>query len=121
MNICIVGSRGFNDYGLLKEELDRLLNNEITYTFICGGARGADQLGERYAKEHDWPIKLFLPDWNTHGKRAGFIRNGEMRKVSQRVIAFWDGESRGTKEMIESSKKMGIETIIYYYLTGEDV
>lgn len=58
-----------------------------------------------YAKEHGLPCFKYSADWDTHGKAAGHIRNAEMRKVQTHLLVFWDGESRGTKEMIENSMK----------------
>ena len=68
---------------------------------ICGGARGADSYGETWAISNQIPIKYMLADWEKLGKAAGFIRNHQMGDYADELIAFWDGESSGTKDMID--------------------
>ena len=108
MKVGVVGSRTFNDYKLLSDTLKKI---EIT-TIVSGGARGADKLGEQYAKENNIPTIIFLPDWDKHGKSAGFIRNTDIINESELVIAFWDQESRGTLDSIEKAKKLNKQVII---------
>ena len=111
MKLAIVGSRSFNNYFLLEKIMEKY-NPEL---IICGGARGADTLGEKYALENNIPIKYFLPDWDKHGKKAGILRNIDMSNDSTHVLAFWDGTSKGTKQMIEYSKRNNkIVEIIQY-------
>lgn len=83
--------------------------------------RGADTLGERFAKENGYPIKYFPADWNKYGKAAGVIRNEEMAKYAAEyededdegiLVAFWDGKSRGTKNMIDNAEKYGLAQYI---------
>lgn len=116
MKLIIAGSRDFNDYdrakAFIKNTLHYWFHNHITgnYYFpteiVSGGATGADKLGERYAEEMKFKIKLFIPDWQKHGRSAGPIRNKEMAGYADVLIAFWDGESRGTKNMIETMERM---------------
>ena len=100
MKIGIIGSRTFNDYELLKEVMSDYLNrdNELNCDLVVsGGARGADYLGERWAKENNIPTLIFKPDWDKYGKSAGFIRNEDIVKNSDFVVVFWDGVSKGSK------------------------
>ena len=106
----IVGGRTFNDYELLKYKCDQLLKNQTDVQIVSGGAKGADTLAERYAHDKGYELKVFRADWDTYGKRAGYIRNEQMHKyISQfnnrGVIAFWDGESKGTKQNFGLGKK----------------
>lgn len=101
MKLAIVGSRDFNDYEFLKKIIDYHSCTQI----ISGGARGADRLAKRYAAEHGIPIKEFLPDWDTHGKAAGYLRNEQIVETCDELVAFWDGESRGTKHSITLAEK----------------
>jgi hypothetical protein len=71
---------------------------------LNGGAKGADSYGEYYAKERGIPVTIFLPDWNTYGKKAGYIRNKLIVESSDLVIAFWDRVSKGTKHSIDIAK-----------------
>ena len=110
--IIIAGSRNFNNYSLLTSSLYNLLVTEIIsgieVEIVSGTAKGADQLGERFAKDHNYPIKQFPADWNTHGKKAGYLRNKQMSEYADMLVAFWDGESKGTKHMIELAEKNGL-------------
>lgn len=102
MKVAVIGSRDFNDYEEVKRVLSKINITEI----ISGGARGADTLGEQYAKENNIPTKIFLPDWNTHGKSAGFIRNTDIVNEAELVVAFWDYSSKGTKDSIDKTFKL---------------
>ncbi|MBR1697914.1 MAG: DUF2493 domain-containing protein, partial [Anaerovibrio sp.] len=86
-----------------------------TVIIVSGHAPGADTLGERYAHEHGLKCELYPADWNTHGKAAGPIRNAEMANNADALIAFWDGESRGTKNMIETAKAKGLRVAVVKY------
>lgn len=117
MNIAIVGSRNFSDYGYLKEKLDSFLEdkNLNDILIVSGGAKGADQLAEKYANEKNISTMIFLPDWKQFGRSAGFIRNADIIKNSDTVIAFWDGESNGTKNSIDLGRKKDKKIIIWEY------
>lgn len=105
MKIAVVGSRGFTDYELLKFKLDKIHNKKPITVIISGGAKGADTLGERWAKENNIETLIFYPDWNKYGKKAGFIRNEDIVKNSDGVVACWNGISKGTKHSISLAKK----------------
>lgn len=108
MKLIVAGSRGFSDYSLLKSKLDYYLKNVTEQIEIVSGtAKGADTLGERYAKEKGYQIKQFPADWSL-GKKAGYLRNVEMAQYATHCICFWDGQSSGTKLMIELCKLKGI-------------
>ena len=110
VNIIVAGSRSFNNYELLEQKLDAILQNLDTQDIqiISGRANGADKLGERYAKEHSIKYLVFNVNWAEHGKRAGVKRNIEMSQVADALIAFWDGKSRGTRHMIDLAKQKGL-------------
>ena len=117
LKLIIAGSREFNDYILLKRELENFLegtdNNDVE--IVSGTARGADALGEKFALETGINVKRFPANWNLYGKRAGYIRNREMAEYANACIVFWDGKSRGTKHMIDLAKLIGIETRVVQY------
>lgn len=108
MRVAVIGSRGFNDYEKVKETLSKI---NITL-LVSGGAKGADLLGERYAKENNIETKIFIPDWDKHGKKAGFLRNTDIIENAELVVAFWDGESKGTLDSINKTKKQNKKLII---------
>ena len=103
MKTIIAGSRGFDNYESMTKELGNV-DFEITEV-VSGTARGADRLGERWAESNDMPISRMPANWDQHGKAAGYIRNEEMAKCSDALVAFWDGRSKGTKHMIDLAKK----------------
>lgn len=106
MKVIVAGSREFDDYALVEEVLSKY--DDIT-EIVSGGARGADSLGEKFALEHAIPIKRFPANWTAYGKTAGYRRNEQMAYYGDRLIAFWDGQSRGTKHMIDFARKVGLE------------
>lgn len=103
MKIAIIGSRDFTDKSLLNKTLEPY-KPKITY-IVSGGAHGADTLGEEWAKENGIETQIFYADWDKHGKRAGFIRNVDIIENCDGCIAFWDGESKGTKHSISLCEK----------------
>lgn len=106
MKTIIAGSRTFNDYDLLKQKLDYFRKHNSVTEIVSGTAKGADQLGERYATENNIRITLFAADWNRHGKKAGPMRNRTMAEYADQLIAVWNGESKGTKNMIENMNRL---------------
>lgn len=109
--IIIAGSRDIQNYFLISENLDRLIPLETREKIevVSGCAMGVDTMGEWWASANHIPIVKFPADWDTHGKRAGYIRNEEMAKYSKCLIAFWDGNSKGTKHMIDLAKKYNLK------------
>lgn len=129
--VIIAGSRSFNNYNLLKLELDKLFSEP--FIVVSGGAKGADTLGEDYAREKGYQIERYLAKWNdlsvpncrikynsygAYNAMAGHNRNQEMLNSILNnndggcVVAFWDGESKGTENMIRISKKVGVPVYI---------
>lgn len=125
--IIIAGGRDFDDYDLLVEEVcDYLLGlhvffdgNDDHIEFVLGGAKGADSLGEKFADEYGFKKKLFIPKWKrpdgTTDRGAGIRRNHEMGDYANHLIAFHDGVSRGTKDMIEYATKKGLNVKVVRY------
>lgn len=108
MKVIIAGSRTITDYN----ELIRALTHAGIQPshIVSGGARGVDQLGEKYASLHNIPVIQYLPDWDTYGKRAGYVRNMDMANSgAEMLICLWDGCSKGTKNMIDIAKQRGLK------------
>lgn len=118
IKIIIAGSRTFNNYELLKSEMNKLISPDVfcmDIEIFSGCAKGADILGEQYAKEYGFTIKRFPADWGKYGKKAGYIRNQQMSNFATHCVCFWDGKSKGTKMMIDLAKKAGLNTHIINY------
>lgn len=115
--VIIAGCRDFNDYELLKEKCDYFLHDEKKedVVIISGHSSGADALGERYAQERGFQLETFPADWKAHGRAAGPIRNARMASAANALIAFWDGKSRGTKNMIETAKNHNLKVVVVRY------
>lgn len=110
--VIIAGSRSFNDYNLLESTCNHLLENRLksnNIVILSGCARGADSLGEIYAKNNGFEIEKHPADWDTFGKSAGYRRNAEMAVCADALIAFWDGKSRGTQHMIDIARSLGLD------------
>jgi len=102
--VAIVGSRDITDVGAA------MVWNYVAYLareglapdcIISGGARGVDRAAEEAAKTNEIPFIRFDADWERDGKQAGFLRNKAMVKHADHVVAFWDGQSLGTKLTID--------------------
>ena len=105
--VVIAGCRNYNNYDEAKEYIDFCLSNirkENDIIIVSGCASGADKIGERYAKENGFKVEQYPADWEKYGKSAGPRRNRQMAEVADYVICFWDGQSRGTRSMIEYTK-----------------
>ena len=116
--VIIAGTRSFNDYELLRDSCNNLLSEKQrthTVVVISGTARGADQMGERYARERGFQLRRFPADWEQYGKSAGHIRNAKMADNADALIAFWDGESKGTKNMIDNARRKGLAVRVIQY------
>ncbi len=96
--------------------MNMLLSNiKEDITVVCGKARGADLFGEQYAKERGYAVAYFPADWDKHGKAAGFIRNEQMAQNADALVAFWDGRSRGTRNMIELARRYNLKVRVKRY------
>lgn len=105
MKTIIAGSRTIRDMAILGRAIR---NSGFTITeVVSGGARGVDQLGERWAKVHSIPLLRFLARWEEHGKAAGYYRNEQMANHADQLIAIWDGKSKGTGHVIGAMRSRG--------------
>jgi len=102
-------------HNYMGHTLDRMLMLKKAPEIISGTANGADQMGEEYAERRGFLIHRMPAEWDKHGKAAGVIRNQEMSQVADGLIAYWDGKSRGTKDMITKAINYGLETHVFRY------
>ena len=121
MKAVVAGGRDFKDYDLLKFTLDSFQQEYGNITEVVSGtAKGVDKLGEQYANENNIPIKRFVPDWQGLGKKAGHVRNRLMGDYAKEhngmLVAFWDKQSKGTKGMIDYATKIGLKSVVVYYI-----
>ena len=110
MKLIIAGSRSFTNYQLLCQTLAPE-RHRITQV-LTGGARGADQLGFRWALKHHIRSRCFAADWERFGKSAGVRRNHQMAQAGDLLLAFWDGRSAGTRHMISCMQQLGKPVVV---------
>lgn len=111
MRVVIAGSR----MGVSIEDVELAVQKAgfpITVV-LCGMANGADLCGRFVAKRLGIPVEEYPADWSRHGKAAGFIRNEEMASKAEALIAVWDGQSRGTRHMIDVATNNGLQVYIH--------
>lgn len=101
MKIAIIGSRGLH-----VGDLENYLSENVT-EIVSGGAKGIDKDAETYAKANNIKMTVFLPQYDRYGRGAPIVRNKQIVDYADRVVAFWDGMSRGTLSVIEYCKKQG--------------
>jgi hypothetical protein len=89
--------------------------SEKSILIVSGGARGADSLAERYARECGFYFTAIPAMWDLYGKRAGIMRNSEIVESADLVVAFWDGESKGTADTIEKAQLVGKDLRVIFY------
>ncbi len=111
MRVIIAGGRDITDYNLVRTAYEK--SGFVATEIVSGGARGVDYLGECLAKNLNIPIKVFPADWDEYGKKAGPIRNSQMANYADALIAVWNGESKGTGNMIVQARGKGLDIFIY--------
>ena len=110
MKIAIVGSR---DYPRLNAVAAFVAVLPEDTEIVSGGARGVDQAAADAARRSKKLLYVFEADWKAHGKRAGFLRNQEIVDYSDKVVAFWDGKSRGTLDTITKARAAGKPVTVF--------
>lgn len=129
--VIVAGSRTFHEYETVQSTLSAMFEEPVI--IVSGGANGPDTMGAKWAAEVGYPIEKHPAHWmnldvpgckiryNAHGPynaNAGMNRNKRMLESVQAnpdggmVVAFWNGRSKGTKNMIEIAQKAGIEVHI---------
>lgn len=117
MKTVIAGSRGITSRKVVDEAIQA--SGFTISEVVSGGARGVDRLGEDWAEENKVPVKRFLAKWAEYGKAAGPIRNRHMADYAEALIAIWDGESKGTLNMITQAKCRGLHVYVHVVRRSE--
>lgn len=112
MRMVVSGSRTITDEAWIERTLAGYI--AVKDVVITGGCRGVDTIAHDFARRMFAKTRVIEADWQEHGKAAGPIRNAKMLRGSDVLIAFWDGESRGTKSAIDEARKLRVETHIHY-------
>lgn len=115
MNLGITGSRSIDDASFVEDVLNHLYKIYFFNIINSGGAVGVDSLAENWARENQMAINQFLPDYKCYGKEAPLVRNRLIVDSSDRMLAIWDGESKGTAYTIRWAQSHNIPVDIYVY------
>jgi hypothetical protein len=118
MRVIIAGSRD----NVSQADIDHAIEasgwvKEITVV-VSGAARGADRMGENWAKRNGITIDSRPANWDKYGKSAGYKRNQEMADNADALIAVWDGVSRGTGHMVDIAKAKKLPVFVYNLKDG---
>ena len=98
MKVAVVGSRGIfvHDLGIYISDGDEI---------VSGGAVGVDSCAAEYAKKKGLKLTVFLPQYDRYGRAAPIVRNKKIVDYADKIIAFWDGKSKGTLSVIKYAEK----------------
>ncbi|HHV50727.1 MAG TPA: hypothetical protein PLG48_00350 [Candidatus Avimonas sp.] len=97
MKVAIIGTRNA-PHNIIPKILRHLPANVTE--IVSGGASGVDTAAEQVASALSIPVKRFLPDYRRFGRSAPLKRNIEIVNYSDKILAFWDGKSSGTRHCI---------------------
>lgn len=116
MNIAIIGSHEFKDIILVDSvvELEIIPKFRNDLTIISSGAKGVDEYVAKLARQHEIRVIEYKPNFSSgYDINKYHERNDRIIENADRVIAFWDGKSRGTKSVIDKclQRKKHIEVI----------
>ena len=100
MKVAVVGSRSVfvTDIGMYISDGDEI---------VSGGAVGVDSCAAEYAKKNGLKLTVFLPQYERYGHAAPIARNKKIVDYADKIIAFWDGHSKGTLSVIKYAEKTG--------------
>jgi hypothetical protein len=114
MKTIIAGTRTINSYELVRVAIH---SSKFKITeVVSGGCYGVDTIGEEWARENNIPVKVFPADWNKYGKSAGPRRNEQMANYADALILIWDGDSRGSRSMLNLAYERNLA--VYQYVTN---
>lgn len=111
MKVIIAGTRTRDAYYDVVDAVNKS-GMDITEV-VTGCAAGIDKMGELWAIKNHVPYTRFPAEWEKYGKSAGPRRNKQMAKYADGLIAIWDGESPGTRNMINEAGKQRIQVFVY--------
>ena len=113
MKLAIIGSRGIKNIDLkeyITSDVDKI---------VSGGVKGVDTIAKEFAKSNGIILVEFLPEYEKYGRGAPLVRNEQIVNYADKVLAFWDGKSKGTKHVIEYAKKMNKPCEVVSKMTGD--
>lgn len=121
MKIAIIGSRKFPKYlyDIFANKIALAYYHDVELIISGGALKGADQFAKYFANTQNIQLLEYKANWDKYGKVAGLIRNTTIVEEADMIIAIWDGESKGTLDVIRKARKMKKDTLIMYFLNDE--
>lgn len=132
-HVMVAGTRSFTNYVLLAEKMDRFTADLGELVVVTGewrgigygtkGYMGADLLAEQWAGSRRFGYKRFPPEFEKFpGSKVGAFhaRNREMVHFIAGLdegfaVLFWDGESPGTRSVIELLREYDVQHKVVRY------
>ena len=113
MRVLVTGSRNWTDATVISRALSSIPTDE-QITVVHGGAKGADSLAGQFAQHLGYSVEVHEADWDTYGKRAGYIRNKKMVDLGADLcLAFIKNNSKGATICLDLADKAGIPTKVW--------
>jgi len=114
VKVIIAGSRHLSDMATVERAMsDAALAGIVPTEVVSGGARGADALGEAWARRRSIPVRVFEARWDEYGNGASPIRNEEMASYGQALVALPSATSRGTRDMLRRARAHGLRVQVH--------
>lgn len=123
MKLIIAGHRDFQDYKMMCYAIKGSFSIDDITLIVSGGAKGADKLGEYWARSHGKPYQIFEANWAAHQKAAGPIRNQQMALFGDALIAFIDPSRKksGTHDMIDRAVQQRLQIVVIDIKNGHPI
>lgn len=115
----VAGSRAITDISTVEGAIHLAPNKwwrQVPSELVHGGAIGVDTLAEEIGRRDgsSWDVvSTFDPRWNKYGPKAGPVRNTAMAEYADALIAVWDGQSDGTRDMIDTALDKGLNVYVH--------
>lgn len=108
MKVAVIGSRSLNI------DISKYIPKE-TSCIITGGAKGIDSIAKQYAIDNNIELIEIKPEYGRYGKAAPVLRNKTIIDKADYVLAFWNGESKGTKSAFNYARKIGKKNRVFLF------
>jgi hypothetical protein len=109
--VAIVGSRDYPNLDSVAITIQEICF--MASEFVSGGAVGVNTTAEKVAGTLGIPIVVYEPDWDQYGKGAGYVRNKDIVRAAEVVVAFHYNDSKGTRNSIELAKQYGKLLVVF--------
>jgi hypothetical protein len=106
INLAVTGGRVYTDRQHVYDVLNIFHESHRDFVLHVGDARGVDEFVREWAYENDVTCIVYIAHWNEYGKAAGPIRNRDMLRNADKLIAFPGG--KGTRDCIAGARHIGI-------------